>query len=151
MRSATAAAWQSSMRKLPDRDTLDRLYWIEEMTVSQIADAYDCWDRAVSKALQKYRIPRRKAGRRIQSHCIEPHCKNMVCKIKRWRKGKIYWCFTNRCAIHAHLKKRLWYREYYRRKPKASSKGLYRYHRKESAGNGMRKPLGQSSIIAKDI
>lgn len=100
---------------LPDRATLDRLYWWDGLSQRDIAIQYGVSATSVYKAMKRYAIATRKHYR-PRATCVE--CAQSVCKVKRWRQGgkSVYWGWSARCAIHEHLKRREYQREYSRKR-----------------------------------
>lgn len=72
---------ESKCRKLPDSETLRRLYVDEGLTCSAIARLYGISGHSpVKDALKKAGIPRRKRGTVSAEICIEPDCNKVVYK-----------------------------------------------------------------------
>lgn len=99
-------------RKLPSPTEVSRLLWLDELTVRQIAERYNCWTSAVYRYMEKHGIPVRPQR---HEHCIVEGCHAHVCQMKRWIRGKYEWRWAPRCYRHQQLSTRARQRNYDRR------------------------------------
>ena len=101
-------------RKLPEPRELERLYWMENLTTTQIAKRYHCHRDTVLQGLKRAGIPLKQ--RRIPAQCKV--CGETVCLIKVWNlKRRGYeWRPASWCATHYVEERRRWMRESARRK-----------------------------------
>ena len=105
-----------SAKKLPDIITVNRLYWLEELSLTKIGAMYGVTEEAVRDYMKHNDIPRRPAVRKQVAQCIV--CGQTVCLKKMWvRRYKVYrWRPTIYCLIHNQEKIRRCSREWKRRK-----------------------------------
>lgn len=127
----------------PSRESINRLYWLEEMSLRETADALGLSMQCIHYHMKNYGIPRRSPAPPKRSECIERGCKEPVCKVKKWKySARGYrWIWTIRCAKHAHM-------DYNKRKrrDKRRRNGLSGYGRPTRG----RLPLGAAFFIAKE-
>lgn len=95
--SCAAKDLDSKHRKLPDAETLRRLYVDEARTCLEIAQMYGLHDHSsVKDALKKAGIPRRRTGPYNSGVCVEAHCEKPVHKVLS-SNGSLY---GRRCLEH---------------------------------------------------
>lgn len=121
-------------RKLPDKDTLRRLYWFDELSMEQIAERYDTTGSAVSRRLRTDGIKVRPARRRSVAVCLT--CGKDVCLVKCWVRGKTLWRWSRYCVEHRLERRRSVARDWKRRTAGVSEsdyRGPYQVSRTQSA------------------
>jgi hypothetical protein len=126
-----------------NRETLNRMYWLDEMTLDQIAKVYGVTLQTIWYHMQRFGIPRRKSRQTRQGLCVESDCEKSVCKIRKWTKVGYRWHYTIRCAEHHHALYRLIARRSWRRRNGLKGDG-------ESVSHKARNPLGVTWLIAKE-
>ncbi len=125
---------------------VDRLYWLDELTDTQIARKFDCTPQNISQYRKRHGIPGRpNLGKRHNAECCEEGCEAPTCQIKRWFKSGIKIVWTIRCAKHYHLWWRAIQRIVARRRPKQKRwTGPKRYESRPTLR------LGELSTIVKE-
>ena len=89
-------------RTLPDRTTLERLYWFEEMSCEEIGARYGVNGASVCQMLHTEGIKTRGRGVRRYHHeeCVV--CGEPVCRLKSMTVyGGARWHISRFCAVHA--------------------------------------------------
>ncbi len=87
-------------RKLPEPKEVERLYWMEEKNLQQIAEQFGVKRSSVCLYMQYHKIPRRKTGLRPAGQCVT--CGDLCCRTKKMhpRTRQYRWAFSWYCALH---------------------------------------------------
>lgn len=121
-------------RKLPDKETLKRLYWFEELSIDQIAELHGATRSAVVRRLHADGIKVRPGRSRGVTTCVT--CGRDVCLVKCWVRGKTLWRWSRHCVEHRLEQRRSVARAWKRRKTGVAAddyRGPYQVSRTQSA------------------